>query len=105
MHFRIIAEETINAMEKMPELTDTPTWFLDPIDGTVNFIHLFPAFSISIALTVCKELILGIIYDPWNSQLYTAIKDKGAFLNGKPIHTSKVTGNVYLIAKATLSTL
>lgn len=88
---KIIAEETIHAMEKMPELTDAPTWFLDPIDGTINFIHLFPYFSISVALTVCKELVLGIIYDPWNSELYTAIKGKGAFLNGKPICTSKVS--------------
>lgn len=80
-------------MEKMPELTDAPTWFLDPIDGTINFMHLFPHFCISVALTVCKELVLGIIYNPSNSELYTAIKGKGAFLNGKPIRTSKVTGN------------
>ncbi|XP_070510917.1 inositol monophosphatase 2 isoform X2 [Cardiocondyla obscurior] len=88
---KIIAEETASVMEKMPELTDTPTWFLDPIDGTVNFMHLFPQFCISLALTVCKEIVLGIIYNPSNSELYTAIKGKGAFLNGSPIHTSEVT--------------
>lgn len=88
---KIIAEETVHTMEKMPKLTDAPTWLIDPIDGTINFMHLFPSYSISVALTVCKELVLGIIYDPSNSDLYTAIKGKGAFLNGKPIRTSKVT--------------
>ncbi|XP_077267848.1 inositol monophosphatase 2-like isoform X2 [Temnothorax americanus] len=87
---KIIAEETIGTGE-MPGLTDAPTWFIDPIDGTHNFIHLFPHFCISVGLTVRKELALGIIYNPSNSELYTAIKGKGAFLNGKPIHTSKVT--------------
>ncbi|XP_071629683.1 inositol monophosphatase 2-like isoform X2 [Temnothorax longispinosus] len=87
---KIIAEETIGTGE-MPGLTNAPTWFIDPIDGTHNFIHLFPHFCISVGLTVRKELALGIIYNPSNSELYTAIKGKGAFLNGKPIHTSKVT--------------
>lgn len=102
LHFRIIAEETVTVMEKMPELTDAPTWLLDPIDGTINFMHLFPHFCISIGLTVRKELVLGIIYNPSNSELYTAIKGKGAFLNGAPIHTSKVTGNACLIIEGTL---
>jgi fructose-1,6-bisphosphatase/inositol monophosphatase family enzyme len=94
--FRIIAEEMTAAMEKMPELTDAPTWFLDPIDGTTNFIHSFPNVCISLALTIRKELVLGIIYNPLNSELYSAIKGQGAFLNGKPIRTSNVTGNVHL---------
>ncbi|KAL6429550.1 hypothetical protein ACFW04_007478 [Cataglyphis niger] len=88
---KIIAEETVAAMQEMPELTDEPTWFLDPIDGTINFVHTFPQNCISIGLTVCKEPVLGIIYNPVTSELYTAIKGEGAFLNGKRIHTSKVT--------------
>lgn len=76
-----------------PELTDAPTWFIDPIDGTTNFIHTFPQACISVGLTVCKEPVLGIIYNPVTSELYSAMKGKGAFLNGKPIHTSNVTGN------------
>lgn len=83
--------------QEMPELTDAPTWFVDPIDGTMNFIHALPHFCISIGLTVRKEPVLGIIYDPTRSELYSAIKDKGAFLNGKPIHTTNITGNVYII--------
>jgi len=86
----------VTATQSIPELTDAPTWLLDPIDGTINFMHSFPQVCISIALTVCKEVILGIIYNPLNSELYSAIKGKGAFLNGKPIRTSKITGNAHL---------
>lgn len=96
-YFRIIAEETVAAMQKMPELTDAPTWFLDPLDGTINFMHSFPYFSISIALMVSKVLVLGIIYNPSNSEFYSAIKGKGVFLNGKPIHVSNITGNAQAI--------
>ncbi|KAG5326504.1 VTC4 phosphatase, partial [Acromyrmex heyeri] len=88
---RIIAEETVFAMQKMPELTDAPTWFLDPIDGTINFMHSLPYFNISIALMIRKVLVLGIIYNPLNSEFYTATKGKSAFLNGKPIHVSNIT--------------
>ncbi|KAG5344714.1 IMPA2 monophosphatase, partial [Acromyrmex charruanus] len=88
---RIIAEETVFAMQKMPELTDAPTWFLDPIDGTINFMHSLPYFNISIALMIRKVLVLGIIYNPSNSEFYTATKGKSAFLNGKPIHVSNIT--------------
>ncbi|XP_011630544.1 inositol monophosphatase 2-like [Pogonomyrmex barbatus] len=88
---KIIAEEAAAKMLEMPELTDAPTWFIDPIDGTTNFIHSFPQFCISVGLMICKELVLGIIYNPMHSEFYSAIKGKGAFLNGKPICCSKVT--------------
>lgn len=93
------------ATGEMPELTDAPTWLIDPIDGTLNFIHTFPQSCISVGLTVRKELVLGIIYNPLSSELYTAIKGEGAFLNGKPIRTSNVTGNTHVLllhAKAIL---
>ena len=92
---RIIGEETVAAMPEKPELTDAPTWFLDPIDGTINFVHNFPQFCISVGLTVCKEPVMGIIYNPATSELYSAIKGEGAYLNGKRIYTSKVTGNAH----------
>ncbi|XP_029162798.1 inositol monophosphatase 1-like [Nylanderia fulva] len=88
---KIIAEETIAALKELPKLTDEPTWFLDPIDGTINFIHTFPQCCISVGLTVCKKPVLGIIYNPMTSELYTAISGQGAFLNGKRIYTSKIT--------------
>lgn len=65
--------------------TDDPTWIIDPIDGTMNFVHSNPLISISVALTVNKRLEIGIIYLPALDMMYTARKGKGAELNGKKI--------------------
>ncbi|XP_076289741.1 uncharacterized protein LOC143213603 [Lasioglossum baleicum] len=71
--------------------TDKPTWIIDPIDGTVNYVNSFPHACISVGLTICKEIVVGIIYNPMANELYTAVKGGGAFLNGKPMKTSNVT--------------
>jgi len=89
--FRFIGEETVSDYN-LPALTDAPTWIIDPIDGTMNFIHAFPHICISVALTVNKELQIGIIYNPILQQLFTARKGHGAFLNEKPITSSSVEG-------------
>ncbi|XP_078040019.1 uncharacterized protein LOC144471638 [Augochlora pura] len=72
------------------ELTDKPTWIIDPIDGTINYVNSFPYTCISIGLAICKEIVIGIVYNPLTPELYTAVKGEGAFLNGKPIKTSNV---------------
>jgi len=64
------------------------TWIIDPLDGTVNFAHRVPIFCISIALTFQNVVVLGIILNPVNGELFSAIKDQGAFLNGKAINVS-----------------
>lgn len=87
---KFIGEEKTSQSE-LSELTDAPTWIIDPIDGTVNFVHSFPQFCISVGLSICKEIVLGIIYNPINCELYTAKKGQGAFLNGEPIRVSNVT--------------
>ena len=86
-----IGEESMADTKERPVLTDKPTWIIDPIDGTVNYINSFPQTCISVALAVCKELVVGIIYNPMFSELYTAVKGQGAFLNDKPIKSSCVT--------------
>ncbi|EGI65351.1 PREDICTED: inositol-phosphate phosphatase-like [Acromyrmex echinatior] len=85
---RFIAEESTG--KDLPELTDAPTWIIDPIDGTTNFIHGFPHTCVVIGLAVKKEMVLGIVYNPILEQLFTARKGRGAFLNGKPIQVSKI---------------
>ncbi|MBN2410413.1 inositol monophosphatase [candidate division KSB1 bacterium] len=65
-------------------------WIIDPLDGTTNYIHGFPAFSISIALEYNKEIILGVIYDPMREELFVAEKGKGATLNDKTIRVSDI---------------
>lgn len=72
-------------------LTDEPTWIIDPIDGTVNFVHGHPVSAISIGFLIGQELTIGIIYNPMRKELFTACKGKGAFLNGTRIHASPVT--------------
>lgn len=89
--FSFIGEETSSNEKKIPDLTDAPTWIIDPIDGTINFCKTLPMTCISIALAVQKEIVIGIIYMPVTDEMYTAKRGKGAFLNGKPIHVSKET--------------
>jgi myo-inositol-1(or 4)-monophosphatase len=61
------------------------TWFIDPIDGTINFAQGIPYFCVSIGLAKGKEMIFGAVYDPVHNELFFAEKGKGAYLNGKKI--------------------
>lgn len=88
---RFIGEESLAETKELPELTDAPTWIIDPIDGTTNYIHRFPHCGISVALAVNKQLLVGIIYNPAANELYTSRKGHGAYLNGKRIQVSGAT--------------
>ncbi|KAL2253334.1 UNVERIFIED_CONTAM: Inositol monophosphatase 3 [Sesamum indicum] len=84
---KLIGEETAAACGTI-ELTDEPTWIVDPIDGTTNFVHGFPFVCVSIGLTIGRIPTVGVVYNPIMDELFTAIRGKGAFLNGKPIKVS-----------------
>jgi myo-inositol-1(or 4)-monophosphatase len=79
----ILAEESEHDKE-----TDGYRWIIDPLDGTTNFIHGFPVTAVSIALQYEREIITGVVLDPFRNELFTAEKGQGAFLNGKRIHVS-----------------
>jgi myo-inositol-1(or 4)-monophosphatase len=64
-------------------------WIIDPLDGTTNFAHQIPAFSISIGFAVNGEMAVGIVLNPVTGELFTAIQKDGAKLNGKPICVSE----------------
>ena len=64
------------------------SWIIDPIDGTVNFLHGIPHFAISIALKSKNEIISGIIFDPIKDELFFAEKDNGAYFNNRRIRVS-----------------
>ena len=64
-------------------------WIIDPLDGTTNFLHQLPFFSISVALQYQDNLIMGIVYEPNRDECFYAWKDGGAYLNGKAIHVSR----------------
>ncbi len=63
-------------------------FIVDPIDGTTNFIKNYQASCVSIGLTLDGEPYMGVVYNPYLDEMYTAIKGQGAYLNGKPIHVS-----------------
>jgi len=84
-HF-FLAEESVKE-----DKTEGYRWIIDPLDGTTNYIHRYPVFSVSIAQEYKSEVILGVIYDPLREELFTAEKGKGAFLNKQPIKVSEVS--------------
>ncbi len=99
----ILAEES-GGSESIAEYK----WIIDPLDGTTNFLHGVPIFSVSIALERKGEVIAGVVYDPNLDELFSAEKGKGAFLNGKRLRVSAagtlaagllVTGFPYNIAE------
>jgi myo-inositol-1(or 4)-monophosphatase len=65
-------------------------WIVDPLDGTTNFAHGYPCFSVSIALARMDTVIAGVVYNPYYNELFAGARGEGATLNGKPIRVSKV---------------
>jgi myo-inositol-1(or 4)-monophosphatase len=63
-------------------------WYIDPLDGTTNFVHGYPHFAVSIALARDDELLLGLVYDPVREETFSALRGQGARLNGAPIGVS-----------------
>tara|TARA_Y100001958_G_C20827586_1_gene279779 strand:- start:29 stop:595 length:567 start_codon:yes stop_codon:yes gene_type:complete len=84
-NYSIISEEhgIINNKDK------NNTWIIDPIDGTVNFLHGIPHFAISIALKSKDEIVTGLIFDPIKNEIFYAEKNNGAFFNNHRIKVSK----------------
>ncbi|XP_050506897.1 uncharacterized protein LOC114331963 [Diabrotica virgifera virgifera] len=72
-------------------LTDNPTWIIDPIDGTANFVRNLKDSCVSVGLVINKVQTMGLVFNPFLNELYTAIKGQGAYLNGKRIYVSKET--------------
>ena len=83
--YSIISEE--NGEKKNKDKKNT--WIIDPIDGTVNFLHGIPHFATSIALKHENEIISGMIFDPIKDEMFYAEKNNGAYLNNKRIRVSQ----------------
>ncbi len=84
-NYSIISEE--NGIEVNKDKDNT--WIIDPIDGTINFLHGIPHFAISIALRSKDEIISGLIFDPIKNEMFFAEKNNGAFFNNQRIRVSK----------------
>lgn len=87
---RFIAEESSAASGQEDVLTDAPTWIIDPIDGTCNFVHKVPLIAVGIALCYRKQVVLAVSYNPMMDEMFTATLGGGAHLNGQPIRVSAV---------------
>lgn len=81
----ILAEERHNTSR-----TDSVRWVIDPLDGTTNFAHGYPVFSVSIGLEIDGEVEWGAVFDPIRNELYTARRGQGAFCNDVSLCVSRV---------------
>jgi myo-inositol-1(or 4)-monophosphatase len=67
-----------------------PTWIVDPIDGTTNYVHDCPLYCISIGLQIAGELVVGAIFDPPRDEMFHAARGQGAWLNDRRLHVSRI---------------
>lgn len=93
---RFFAEEQENEA-----LTSAYTWIVDPVDGTCNFTRSRRASCVSIALILDRKPILGMIYNPYADELFSAVRGEGACINGQPIHVTENAFDNALIAFGT----
>jgi len=70
---------------------DEQCWYVDPLDGTINYAHGIPIFCVSIAYAMDGEIRLAAVYDPMRDEMFTAEKNRGAWLNEHLIHVSQAT--------------
>ena len=84
-HYSIISEE--NGIENNKDKNNI--WIIDPIDGTINFLHGIPHFAISIALKSKNEIVSGLIFDPIKNEMFFAEKENGTFFNNHRVRVSK----------------
>ena len=94
---KILSEESFSSYSNIP---DVPVWIIDPLDGTTNFAHNFPWFSVSIAFYEKGKSQVGVIFCPIQNELFCATSGGGAWLNDQRIKVSEV----YLLQKALVAT-
>ena len=83
--YSIISEEQSTIIKK----DSNNFWIIDPIDGTINFLHGIPHFCISLAFVSNKEIISGVIFDPIKNEMFYGEKNSGAFFNNQRVRVSK----------------
>ena len=86
-----VGEETLPEAASAPVTADGLRWVVDPLDGTSNYVHGFPAYCVSVALARGDEILVAAIYDPERDECFTARAGGGASLNGRPIRAGAAT--------------
>ena len=85
-HDLIVGEEGSDGQSTLPS-----RWYVDPLDGTTNYAHGLPFYCISIAYCDGDGIAVGVVYEPMRNEMFTAVRDGGAMLNGSPITVSANT--------------
>lgn len=89
---RVFPDHQILAEERGQAGSTSPyKWVIDPLDGTTNFAHGFPAYCVSIGVEYQGRCILGVVFDPTRQELFAAEAGGGAFLNGTPLRVSRAS--------------
>ncbi|HEX7393476.1 MAG TPA: inositol monophosphatase family protein [Anaerolineaceae bacterium] len=83
---RIVTEES-----GLLEGLDTNCWYIDPLDGTTNYAHGLPIFSVSIGYAEHGQMKLGVVYDPMQDEMFCAEQGGGAWLDDQPLHVSVIS--------------
>ncbi len=86
----IVAEETL-ASDFNLHADPRRRWYIDPLDGTTNYIHAYPVFATTLALEVDGELKVAVTYAPIQREMFHAVRGQGAFLNDVPMHVSRLS--------------
>jgi myo-inositol-1(or 4)-monophosphatase len=92
--------EEEGAGKSRPGEDSPPTWIIDPIDGTTNYVHDFPFYCISLGLQFAGELVVGVVYEPVRKEMFAAAKGHGAWLGSRRLQVSKAPS----VEKALLAT-
>jgi hypothetical protein len=79
-HLIVGEEETAAGGDVIPEMSAKPTWYIDPVDGTTNFIHSYPNSCVSIGLTMKKEPVVGVVFNPITREMFVGVKGRGSQL-------------------------
>jgi myo-inositol-1(or 4)-monophosphatase len=82
--------EEEGASKSRPGPDAPPTWIVDPIDGTTNYVHDYPFYCISIGLQIAGEMVVGVVYDPPHQEMFAASKGGGAWLNCERLSVSPI---------------
>lgn len=86
----VLAEESGLVAARAEKATPCGRWIIDPLDGTTNYAHQFPVYSVSIAFELDGVVQCGVVFDPVRNELFQAARGAGAWLNGQPIRVSDV---------------
>jgi myo-inositol-1(or 4)-monophosphatase len=92
--------EEEGASKSRPGPDAPPTWIVDPIDGTTNYVHDFPFYCISIGLQIADDMVVGVVYDPAHKEMFAGSKGNGVWLNERRLETS----TTMTLAQALLAT-